>query len=126
MIMPYKIRKSSADEWLELNVLSAPTPINALDSSKSGRDNNTGKMFRDKVADKVTLSVYIGETTNEESAAISAIVLSPTFEARMPNPCTGRVDTKTMYCTSIPWEVKEMTSNETWINKEVQMEWVEI
>lgn len=126
MIMPYKIRKTSADEWLELNVLSAPTPINALDSSKSGRDNNTGKMFRDKVADKVTLSVSIGETTNEESAAISAIVLSPTFEVRMPNPHTGLIDTKTMYCTAIPWEVKEMTSDETWINKEVQMEWVEI
>lgn len=125
-MMPYKIRKNSTAEWLELNVLSAPTPINALDSSKSGRDNNTGKMFRDKVADKVTLSLSISETTNEESAAISAIILSPSFEAKVPNPCTGLVEIKTMYCTSIPWEIKEITSEDTWINKEVQMEWVEI
>ena len=41
-----------------LNAFELPVPIsmapvvNALDSSKSGRDNSLGNMFRDKIAEK--------------------------------------------------------------------------
>ena len=45
--------------------MKAPTPItirpavNALDNSKSGRDNNTGMMFRDKIAEKRKYTVEV-------------------------------------------------------------------
>ena len=49
-MIPIKIKKKSEASWYELPVPVVMTPtVNALDSSKSGRDNNTGAMFRDKI-----------------------------------------------------------------------------
>ena len=89
----FKIKKVSATTWYTL-----PTPItlkpsiNALDSQKTGRDNNTGKMFRDKIAEKLKYTVEVPEgLTNTQVRDILAILLEQQFSAYIPNPKTGTV-----------------------------------
>ncbi|MBP3328317.1 MAG: hypothetical protein J6L91_05365 [Clostridia bacterium] len=112
----FKIKKTSASSWYVL-----PTPVtlkpavNALDNSKSGRDNNTGKMFRDKIAEKLKYTVEVPHgLNNTQVAAILDIILEGSFNAYGPDPKTGRFQTKTFYCSSAEPEINQVYSLTSW------------
>ena len=112
----FKIKKVSATTWYTL-----PTPItlkpsiNALDSQKTGRDNNTGKMFRDKIAEKLKYTVEVPEgLTNTQVRDILAILLEQQFSAYIPNPKTGTFQTKNFYCSSAEPEINRIYSQTSW------------
>lgn len=87
-----KIKKSTSSNWFTL-----PTPFSVqgsaevLDSSESGRDNNTGYMYRDIVRNDVanyTIELPFG-IDNKTMANIRDIVLSPSFDMYMPDIAYG-------------------------------------
>ena len=77
-----KIKKTGTSTWKTL-----PTPmglkpgINIIDSSKSGRDNNKGTMFRDIVTgkNKYTATMPSG-LNNTQYAEIADIILADSFD----------------------------------------------
>jgi hypothetical protein len=112
----FRIRKNSSSSWVTLPAPATLKPsVNALDNSKSGRDNNTGKMFRDKIAEKLKYTVEMPHgMTNTEVAAILAIILEGSFEAYGPDPKTGTFKTKTFYCSSAEPEINQVYSLTSW------------
>ncbi len=110
-----KIKKEGG-AWLTL-----PTPItmkpsiNALDSSKTGRDNNIGEMFRDKIAEKLKYSVeFPFGLNNTQVAEILDIILEGSFIAWVPNPKTGAFAEKSFYCSSAEPEINQIFSESKW------------
>ena len=112
----FKIKKTSASSWTVLPAPATLKPaVNALDNSKSGRDNNTGKMFRDKIAEKLKYTVEMPHgMSNTEVAQILDIILEGSFQAYGPDPKTGRFATKTFYCSSAEPEINQVYSLTSW------------
>ena len=111
----FKIKKPG-EAWYEL-----PTPItiqpavNALDNSKSGRDNNTGMMFRDKIAEKRKYTVEVpAGMTNTQMAALYEILLGNYFVAWGPDPTTGTFTEHNYYCAAIEPKINQIYSLTSW------------
>lgn len=123
-----KIRKTDNTEWLELPAPVIMTPaVNALDSSKSGRDNNSGEMFRDKIAEKQSYVIsFPYGLDNITVANILQIVLESEFELYCPNPKTGKYSTKTFYSSTVTPDIDHIESEELWYYKEFSLEAVEM
>lgn len=141
-----KIRKKGTSTWYTL-----PTPFaiqggaQVLDSSESGRDNNTGYMHRNVVRDDVaeySITLPFG-LTNREIADISDIILSPSFEMYMPDTRYGgfpgqtvqingvnkTVPTREFYCPSFEPQISPGTMTENppyWEYEEYTFKAVEI
>ena len=118
-LVVFKIKKVGSSSWLNL-----PTPItmkpalNALDNSKSGRDNNKGNMFRDKIAEKLKYSVEMPDgLTNKEVAAISQILMETQFTAFVPDVKSGMFKEKSFYCSSVEPEIEQIYSLTYWTYK---------
>ena len=111
-----KIKKTSADSWHELPAPVTIKPaVNVLDNSKSGRDNNTGKMFRDIVAEKLKYTVEVPHgLNNTQVAEILDILLEGSFTAWVPNPKTGTFQSKSFYCSSAEPEINQIYSTTFW------------
>lgn len=111
-----KIKKQSGS-WLSLPVpVSLQPSINALDSSKSGRDNNTGAMFRDKIAEKLKYSIeFPSGLNNTEVAEILDVLLEGSFVAWLPNPKTGAYSEKSFYCSAAEPAISRIFSESYWI-----------
>ena len=111
-----KIKKSSSTTWTTLPVpISLKPAINVLDSSKSGRDNNTGSMFRDRIAEKQKFTAEIpGGLNNTQVAEMLDIILEGSFDCWLPNPKTGQFGQKTFYCTSAEPEIHQIYSTSLW------------
>lgn len=111
----FKIKKSTGP-WYELPVPVTMRPsINALDSSKTGRDNNTGKMFRDKIAEKLKYSIeFPFGLDNSRVASILDILLAGSFIAWVPDPKTGTFVEKSFYCSSCEPEINKVHSETFW------------
>ena len=115
-----KIKKTGTSSWKTL-----PTPMslkpstNIIDSDKSGRDNNTGKMFRDIITskNKYTATLPSG-ITNTQYIALADIILSDSFDCWLPNPMTGKFDAKTFYCATLEPEIEQIFSENLWTYKE--------
>ena len=93
--------------------------INIIDSSKSGRDNNTGTMFRDIVTgkNKYTATMLSG-LNNTQYAEIADIILADSFDCWLPNPKTGAFGTKTFYCSTLEADIEQIYSETLWTYKE--------
>ena len=111
-----KIKKTTDTSWLELPVPISMAPVvNALDSSKSGRDNNLGNMFRDKIAEKQEYTLtFPARLSNTQVAQILDIVMEGSFDCWLPNPKTGQFGQKTFYCTSAEPEIHQIYSTSLW------------
>lgn len=123
-----KIRKTGDSEWLELPVPVTMTPsVNALDSSKSGRDNSVGDMFRDKIAEKqsYTITVPFG-LNNEQVAKILQIVMDSDFVMWCPNPKTGAYNEKSFYLAQVTPDIHKIISETYWIYNEFSFEATEM
>lgn len=114
-----KIKKSSSQTWYNLPApMSLKPAVNVLDSSKSGRDNSTGTMFRDVVTEKNDYTAELPEgLTNTQVAEILAIILSDQFDCWLPNPKTGKFGTKHFYCAKADPEIERIFSETSWIYK---------
>lgn len=115
MMVVFKIKKNGG-VWLQL-----PTPvtmkpaINALDSSKTGRDNNTGAMFRDKIAEKLKYNIeFPFGLNNTQVAEILDVLLAGSFVAYIPDPKTGAFVEKSFYCSSAEPEINQIYSETFW------------
>jgi hypothetical protein len=101
--------------------------INIIDSSKSGRDNNTGTMFRDIVTgkNKYTATMPSG-LNNTQYAEIADIILADSFDCWLPNPKTGTFGTKTFYCSTLEADIERIYSETLWTYKEVSFNLTEM
>ncbi|MBR2732145.1 MAG: hypothetical protein IKD72_09210 [Clostridia bacterium] len=81
-----------------------------LDSQKSGRDNNIGAMFRDKVADKlpVEISVPYG-LTSADFVSIHHIIREGYFWCKLPDPTTGTYHPIKVYCAGCKPPIAKIT-----------------
>ncbi len=123
-----KIKKTGTSAWKTL-----PTPmglkpgINIIDSSKSGRDNNTGTMFRDIVTGKNKYTATMpGGLNNTQYAEIADIILADSFDCWLPNPKTGTFGTKTFYCSTLEADIERIYSETLWTYKEVSFNLTEM
>lgn len=124
-----KIKKTKASAWYIL-----PTPFSiqggseVLDSSESGRDNNTGYMYRDVVRSDVanyTVELPFG-IDNKTMAEIRDIVTSKSFNMYIPDVSYGGfpgqtvtingvqkvVPTRNYYCASFSPVIDKVTSED--------------
>lgn len=123
-----KIRKKGDTAWHELPAPVVMTPaVNALDSSKSGRDNNTGAMFRDKIAEKQTYTITFPHGLNNTQVAdILQIVLESEYEIYCPNPKTGAYNIKSFYSSAVTPDICHIESETLWYYHEFSLEAVEM
>lgn len=123
-----KIRKSGDTVWLELPAPVVMTPaVNALDSSKSGRDNNTGAMFRDKITEKQSYTItFPFGLNNIQVAPILQIVMESDFELWCPNPKTGAYNVKSFYSSAVTPDIFRIESESLWYYYEFSLEAVEM
>ena len=123
-----KIKKTGTSTWKTLPTpMSLKPGINIIDSSKSGRDNNTGTMFRDIVTgkNKYTATMPSG-LNNTQYAEIADIILADSFDCWLPNPKTGTFGTKTFYCSTLEADIERIYSETLWTYKEVSFNLTEM
>ena len=81
--------------------------LNALDAEGSGRDVQTGQMFRTHIADKVKLEVSMLRLPTSVMIALTADLMSnPYYTATFLDPKTGAQATKTFYTSTVPYGVQ--------------------
>ena len=127
MIIPMTI--SDGTNSINLMPLSITPGANSLDSSKSGRDNNSGDMFRDMITNKLEYTVKMpADMSNTEVSDILAIILAPQFIAEVPDIKTGSYtnSSKAFYCASCKPEIKQIISRSSWIYNEWSFEMTEM
>lgn len=99
---------------------------NALDSAKSGRDNSTGTMFRDKVADKRKWTIELPYGLNQTQVKnILAIIKSPQYTLTIPDAVSGTNTSFTVYTSSCEPQIALMTSESAWIYEEFSFNAIE-
>lgn len=111
----FKVKKPGG-EWYELPTpISIKPAVNALDNSKSGRDNNTGTMFRDKIAEKRKYTIEVPEgMTNIQMAALYKILLGNYFVAWGPDLTTGTFTEHEYYCSVTEPNINRIYSLTSW------------
>lgn len=90
-----------AEKCLELKA-----SLNGLDADGSGRDTQTGEMFRTKIADKLKLDVSMDRLYESEMAALAAALNQTFYDASVLNPETGEAVTKSFYTAALPFGVQ--------------------
>ena len=88
---------------LKINTVDLPAPtvlqpgIQDLDSEDGTGRNQSGTMFRDRIAVKRTVHCEWGILTREEMAELLSAMSSPSFSLTYPDPQTGELETITAY-----------------------------
>lgn len=94
--------------------IQTPTAVTVgwqtLDSQKSGRDNNTGAMFRDKVAEKLPIKFTLPYgLKNDQVADLLDIIAAADFWVKAPNPRTGAYGPIHVYCAGCEPPIAQIT-----------------
>ena len=76
---------------------------NDLDADGSGRDTQTGLMYRTRVAVKLKAEVRFLRLTQARMARLLADVSGVYYTATLVDPATGERVTKTFYTSAIPF-----------------------
>ena len=131
-----KIKKKSSNTWYNLPVpMEIKGGVQTLDSGNSGRDNNTGIMYRDIVREDVatyecTLPSGIDNVAMKD---ILNIIMSKSFNMYIPDIRKGYfTGTREFYNASAEPEIEKVyTAGESlatarWIYKEYTFKAVEI
>lgn len=84
---------------------------NGLNAEGSGRDVQTGVMFRTKIADKLKFDVSMDRLYEAETATLSRALKQPFYEATVLNPETGERVTKEFYTDTVPFGVQRYDKN---------------
>lgn len=79
---------------------------NDLDAEGSGRDVQTGEMFRTRVATKIKWDVKMNSLDEDIHKQLLSDILPAFFSITTLNPNTGNADTRTYYTSSVPFGVQ--------------------
>ena len=132
-IIVSQIKKDAAgSSWYTLRTpITMSFKSDVIDANTSGRDTNTGLMFRDIVREDVltvqcTLPAGI---TNLEMVDILDIIQSHGFYAKIPDPRTGTFTTnRHFYCATMDYQIDKILSETTqslWVYKECSFDAIE-
>jgi len=127
-----RISTSSSGSW---TTLPTPTELNVtvqtLDSAKSGRDNNTGAMFRDKITEKLTVKMTLPYGINNTNmASYLSIIKSDSFYVQIIDPRTGTYRAINVYCATIDTPIAKIETDDgvpsSWIYDAISLSFVEM
>lgn len=113
---------SNGSSWQDM-----PTPVElkpiweTLDSENTGRDNNTGKMFRDKVADKGKWEIdFPAGLSNTQVSTMLQIMKAGSYYVKIPDSLTGMYKQFQVYTSSCEPEIERITE----LTNNVPNKWV--
>lgn len=99
---------------------------NDLDADGSGRDIQTGTMYRTKITDKFTWEVSMNRIPDTVAAALFRALNSEYYDATTLHPGTNARVTKEYYTSSIPFGVqKYVKSTDTTVYDGVTFQMIE-
>ena len=76
---------------------------NDLDADGSGRDVQTGLMYRTRIATKMKVDVKLLRLRQPVHKQLLADIAEPFYSATVLDPATGNQTTKTFYTSSVPF-----------------------
>lgn len=76
---------------------------NDLDADGSGRDVQTGEMFRTRIATKQKWDVKLLRLSEDVHRQLLSDISGVFYDATVLDPATGAQDTKTFYTSSVPF-----------------------
>ena len=76
---------------------------NDLDAEGSGRDVQTGEMFRTRVATKLKATVKLLTLQQAVMQQLLADIAQPFYSATVVDPATGAQTTRTFYTSTVPF-----------------------
>ena len=76
---------------------------NDLDAEGSGRDVQTGEMFRTRVATKLKATVKLLTLQQATMQQLLADIAQPFYSATVVDPATGAQTTRTFYTSTVPF-----------------------
>ena len=130
MIEVLKIRISGGNWYTLPTPMGVSSAAQVLDGGNSGRDANTGIMYRDIVRSNVstvncTLPAGI---KNGAMADILNIILSDSFEMEIPDIRTGTFQTKNFYCATAEPTISKIISRnpDVWEYEEFSFQAIEM
>lgn len=129
-----KIGKTSSTITTKLPTPTTLTPQwQSLDSENTGRDNNIGSMFRDKITDKRKWNVELPSgMTNTEVAEILDIISASDYWIKTIDSLSGTYKSFNVYTSSCEPEVElitELDSNDepiAWKYKAIKFDVIEM
>ena len=132
-----KVRAGTSGNWTALATpVDMTVSFQALDSAKSGRDNNTGAMFRDLVTKKLTAKIKIPYgVSNTELKNVLDVISGGSFYCYIFDPLTGSWHgDKRFYCSSVEPPIAKVSTgivsgSETvtgWIYDEFELSFVQM
>lgn len=90
------------------NYVSELKPVkNDLDADGSGRDIQTGTMYRTKITDKMTWEVSLLRIPESVATSLFGKLNNTYYDATILDPGTNTQQTKTFYTSSVPFGVQK-------------------
>ena len=84
---------------------------NDLDAEGSGRDVQTGEMFRTRVATKLKASVKLLRLQQATMQQLLTDIAQPFYSATVVDPATGAQTTRTFYTSTVPFGAQRYNKN---------------
>ena len=76
---------------------------NDLDAEGSGRDVQTGLMYRTRITSKMTATVKFFQLQQATMQQLLSDIAQPFYSATVVDPATGAQVTKTFYTSTVPY-----------------------
>lgn len=76
---------------------------NDLDAEGSGRDVQTGLMYRTRITSKMKISVKFFQLRQATMQQLLSDIAQPFYSATVVDPATGAQVTKTFYTSTVPY-----------------------
>jgi hypothetical protein len=76
---------------------------NDLDAEGSGRDVQTGLMYRTRITSKMKVTVKFFQLQQATMQQLLADIAQPFYSATVVDPATGAQVTKTFYTSTVPY-----------------------
>lgn len=117
---------------LKINNTDLPAPtvlqpgIQDLDSEDGTGRNQTGTMFRDRVAVKRTVHCEWGILSKTEMAALLSAMSPPSFKLRYPDPQEGAFKEVTAYVGNRVPAMCSVINDEDWMWTGLSVDFVEL
>lgn len=81
---------------------------NDLDADGSGRDVQTGLMYRTRIASKMTAEVKMLRLQQPQMQQLAADIAAAFYSATVVDPATGAAVTKTFYTSTVPFGAQRL------------------
>lgn len=117
---------------LKINEIALPAPtvlqpgIQDLDSEDGTGRNQTGTMFRDRIAVKRTVHCEWGVLSRSEMAELLTAMSSPSFPLTYPDPQLGDLNTITAYVGNRVPAMCAVVSDTEWMWTGLSVDFVEM